>query len=270
MTALPNLDVPLTDTNVYLGRWPFRRLPDAEPAELAHKLQGGGVAEAWVGSFDGLWQRDLADVNEQLAEHCRAVDEPRFVPFGSVNPTLPDWQEDVRRCHEVHRMRGIRLHPNYHGYKLDVPEFAQLLTAAAERNLLVQLVLSMEDERTQPALARVPHVDTAPLPALLRATPGLRLMILNAFRALRVDQVEPLAEAGVLAFDIAMLEGVEGVSRLVRAVGLARVVFGSYYPFFYFESARLKMQESPLAHGEVEAIARDNAKRIIATGAGGE
>ena len=168
MTALPKLDVPLINTNVYLGRWPFRRLPDAEPAELVDKLQAGGVADAWVGSFDGLWQRDLADVNQRLAEHSRAVAGPRFVAFGSINPTLPDWQEDSRRCHEVHQMPGIRLHPNYHGYKLEAPEFAALLAAATERKLLVQLVLSMEDERTQPALARVPHVDTAPLPRCCR------------------------------------------------------------------------------------------------------
>ena len=38
-------------------------------------------------------------------------------------------------------------------------------------------------------------------------------------------------------------------------------MFGSYYPFFYFESARLKMQESPLAHGELEAIANGNARQ---------
>ncbi len=268
MTALPKLDVPLVDTNVYLGRWPFRRLPDAEPAELARKLQEGGVAEAWVGSFDGLWQRDLADVNDQLAEHCRSVSEPRFVPFGSLNPTLPDWQEDLRRCHELHKMPGIRLHPNYHGYKLDAPEIASLLAAATERKLVVQLVLTMEDERTQPVLARVPHVDTEPLAALVKATPGLRLVILNGFRALRVDKVEPLAVSGDVTFEIAMLEGVEGVQRLVRAVGLNRVLFGSYYPFFYFESARLKMQESPLAHGEIEAIGRTNAQRIIAIGRG--
>jgi hypothetical protein len=261
MTALARLDVPLTDTNVYLGRWPFRHLPDAEPTEFVGKLVENGVTEAWAGSFDGLWQRDLAGVNERLAAECRAARGLRLLPFGSVNPLLPDWQEDVRRCHEAHQ---IRLHPNYHGYKLAAPAFAELLAQAAERQLLVQLVLSMEDERTQSALARVAHVDVGPLAALMKQTPTLRLMILNAFRALPIPQAEPLAAAGIGGFDIAMLEGVEGVQRLVRGVGLERVFFGSYFPFFYFESARLKMQESPLAHGEVEAIAQGNPRRIIA------
>jgi hypothetical protein len=253
---------PSIDTNVYLSRWPFRRLPGDEPAELVAKLRGRQVQRAWAGSFDGLFHRDLAAANDRLVRTCRELGDGLLVPFGAVNPTLPDWEDDLRRCHELHGMPGIRLHPNYHGYPLDDPRLARLLELAIGRRLIVQLALSMEDERTQHASARVPHVDAMPLARLVSHTPGLRWVLLNAFRALRVDQVGPLAAAGDVYFDIAMLEGVGGVSRLVEQVTAARVLFGSYYPMFYFESAALKVQESPLSGADRAAILAGNAGRL--------
>jgi hypothetical protein len=254
---------PIVDTNVNLSRWPFRRLPGDETASLAAKLRAANVVQAWAGSFDGLLHRDVAAVNLRLADECRKHGDGLLLPFGSVNPTLPDWQEDLRRCHEVHQMRGIRLHPNYHGYTLEDPRFAELLALAAKRGLVVQLAAMMEDARTQHPLVQVPPVDLTPLVELVAKLPGLKLVVLNALRRVRAEQLERLVAAGAVYVEISMLEGVGGLERLVQQITAQRVLFGSHYPFFYFESALLKMRESDLGGLQSKAIFEDNARRIL-------
>lgn len=256
------MTLPIVDTNVWLSRWPFRRLPHDEPQALAEMLRRHGVVEAWVGSFDGLLHRDIAAVNERLANGCRETAADLLIPFGTVNPRLPDWQEDLRRCHEQHQMPGIRLTPGYHGYGLDVPEAAELLAEASRRGLIVELVIALEDQRTQHPLHRAALVDAAPLAELVRRMPELRLVLLGAPGVLKPDLIERLAAAGQVYFEIATLEGVGGVAKLIDRVTLDRVLFGSAAPFFYFESARLKLQESELAGEQLARIGAANARRL--------
>ena len=62
----------MIDVNVWLSRWPFRRLPDDEPEALVRRLRRLGVTEAWAGSLDALLHRDLAAVNARLVATCRS------------------------------------------------------------------------------------------------------------------------------------------------------------------------------------------------------
>ena len=253
----------LIDVNVNLSRWPTRSLRGDEAGDLVATLAARGVVEAWAGSFDGLLHKDLAAVNARLARECRAHAGVRLVPFGSVNPMLPDWEEDLRRCAEDHHMPGIRLHPNYHGYKLDHPAAARLLKLAAERHLIVALALVMEDERMMHPLLRVPPVDPEPLADLVAQTPGLRLILLNALGKLHGDALVRLVRAGEVYVEIAMLDGVAGVANLLTRVSHERVIFGSHAPLFYFEAALLKLKESPLPAPQLRALREENARRLL-------
>jgi predicted TIM-barrel fold metal-dependent hydrolase len=252
----------IIDTNVYLSRWPFKRLPLDDPAKLVARLRSRGVVAAWAGLFDGILHKDIAGVNQRLAQDCQEHGSGLLVPFGAVNLTLPDWEEDVRRCHEEHGMPGIRLHPNYHGYTLDDPRFARLLEIANQRKLIVQITLTMEDERVQHPMLRVSHVDTGPLLDAIREHPDVPIVLLNAFRSLRPNQAAALAAAKNVFFEIAMLEGVGGVETLLREVPIDRVLFGSHAPLFVFESALGKLRESALGGAVTKAICSDNARRL--------
>src|SRR5207237_2062570 len=103
-TDLPREGLRLIDTNVYLSRWPFRRLRGDETPELVAMLRSRGITQAWAGSFDALLHKDIAGVNARLAEDCARRGEGLLLPFGAVHLSLPDWEEDLSRCHEVHRM----------------------------------------------------------------------------------------------------------------------------------------------------------------------
>ncbi len=253
----------LIDTNVYLGRWPFRRTKLDETSALAGKLRDGGVSEAWAGSFDALLHKDIASVNSRLAEECARHGGGLFQPVGAVNPKLPGWESELQRCAEVHQMRAIRLHPNYHGYTLADPVAARLVELAAKHRLLVQIALIMEDERTLHPLVNVSPVDPAPLPEIMKPFPQLRVQLLNAFRTLRGLPLKALATRGI-SFEIATLEGVEGLANLFAQIPLERVCFGSYSPFFYFESAKLKLRESILSNAQLFAVRAENASALLA------
>ena len=256
----------LIDTNVSLGHWPSRRSWAETPRLLVDKLRRHGVTSAWAGSFESVLHSDIAAANARLAETCSREGVGVLVPFGTVNLSLPDWEEDVRRCHEVHRMSGLRLFPNYHGYALDDARFLRLLELATERRLLVQIALSIEDDRSQNPVLEAPPVQAALLADVLPKFPGARVMLLNAFSRVlggNAALLRRLAKIPHVLFEIANLEGVGGIGSLLANVPGIRLAFGSHAPFFTFESALLKLQESALSAEQLDAIRSENARSAL-------
>jgi hypothetical protein len=72
-----------------------------------------------------------------------------------------------------------------------------------------------------------------------------------------------IAHADNIYFDMAMIEGVGGVARFIAETSPSRVVFGSHYPFFYFESGLLKIWEAGLPDDQTHAVLEGNAQALL-------
>jgi predicted TIM-barrel fold metal-dependent hydrolase len=262
----------ILDCNVHLFDWPFRKLKYARTEALAARLKQHRITKAWAANFEAVLHTQFDAANRRLAEECRTRGGGMFVPIGCVNPGGPDWEEDLRRCHEVHRMPGVRLYPSYHNYKLEDAEFARFLAEAAKRKLLVQIALRLEDERVHHPALVIGAVDVGPLVDLMKKLPAAKVQLVNAPGPLLGEHVGPLVRETGVTFDIAAVESNGGVGKLIEgqvynykgAIPAERLVFGSYAPFFPCQCALLKLFESPLTLEQLEKIMHANARKLIA------
>ena len=145
----------IIDTNVNLFDWPFRALKYRDTKALVAKLKKHRIIEAWAGSFEALLSKDMSGANTRLADECRTQAPGFLIPFGSVNLAWPDWEEDLRRCHEVHKMPGLRIYPGYQPFDLSHPAMETLVKMTAERGLILQVVFGMEDSRVHHPIINV-------------------------------------------------------------------------------------------------------------------
>lgn len=268
-TTPPTPDI--IDCNVHLFDWPFRKLKYAKTDTLIAKLRKHRITTAWAGNFEAVLNKQLDQSNRRLAEECRAHGDGMLIPIGSVNPAWADWDEDLRRCHEQYKMRGIRLYPAYHGYTLDHPEFTRLIADAANRRLLIQIVLRLEDERVHHFATNTPAFNVNALTDILKKIPAAKVQLINSAGQLLGNNIAALVRDTSITFDIAACEGNGGVGRLLEGknpsyrgtIPIDRLVFGSHAPFFPCESALLKLFESPLTLDQLQKLMNANAHRIM-------
>ena len=237
-------------------------MPLDETSALVTKLGWLGISQAWAGSFEALLHRDVSAVNQRLADACQP--HVMLVPIGSINPELPSWETDLRRCVEVHAMPGIRLHPNYHGYSLSDERFIELLRQATAAGRFVQIAAAMEDTRTQHPLIQVPDVDLGPLPKAVASIDGCQVQILNSRP--RPPLLQSLAACPAISWDTARVEATNGVATLLQHVPAERIMFGSHAPFLIPDAALIRVHESQLAEDKLQPLFWQNAERMKSGG----
>lgn len=261
----------IIDTYVNLLEFPFRRLKYGETRDLVSKLRKHQVTQAWAGSFEALFHKDIDGVNSRLAEECRKNGKGMLLPFGTVNIAWPDWEEDLRRCHEVYKMPGIRIYPIYQTFDLDHPEFLKLVQKVAERGMILQIVGDVEDIRHIHPIVNVRGINFEPLIDVMKKVPKAKVQL--AYWNNRIGaNLHKLVEQTSVVFDISRIEGNGAVGRLIegnswsgahKPVPIERFLFGSHAPYFPVETNIMKLFESPLTLEQMQAIMNVNARNFL-------
>jgi len=261
----------IIDTNVNLFNWPFRKLKYSDTTALVRKLKKHHVIEAWAGSFEALLHKDINGVNERLAAECREKGEGLLRPFGTVNLAWPDWEEDVRRCHEVFKMPGVRIYPGYQPFDLSHADLPKLVAITQERGLLLQIVFGLEDPRVHHPLIKVANVTVDPLVPILKKLPQARVELLHFSGNAAGTDLQQLMTQTSTTIDFSHWEGNGGIGRMIGTapgstaarIPVERVMFGSHAPYFPLETAILKLIESPASSAQLLAMMQGNARRLL-------
>lgn len=260
----------IIDTNVNLGTWPFRHLKYGEAKALASKLKKHRVKQAWAGSYDALFHKNIDSVNSRLFEECKNEGSKFFLPFGSVNLAWSDWQEDLRRCHEVYKMKGIRIYPSYQTFDLTDPAFPLLLEEVKKRGMILQIVGDMDDARNYHPIIDVRNVNMNPLVDLLRNDKKAKVQLLYWNHKVNPKLQDSLVRETNVMFDTARIETNGGLEKMINGnplgiktdpVSAERIAFGSHAPYFPVESSLFKLFESTLNLGQMKMIMEGNVQK---------
>jgi predicted TIM-barrel fold metal-dependent hydrolase len=255
------------DVNASLGEWPFGHLRHNKPRQLLKWLGAAGIQRACVGPLEALLYKDLQQANARLHKAVKPFRD-RLLPFCAIDPSGPDWQADLQQCRTEWHTAGVRLLPSYHSYKLSDACCAELFEALQEHRLPVQIAPAICDPRMHHERAHVPAAGLEGLPDLLRRFPRLNVALLNV----RVETEPALKDAAAVRdlpnffFDIAWVDGVGQVGRLVDEFGDEHVLLGTNAPLMIPLSAIYKLREADLSQAQIDHITHDNAIRFLATG----
>ena len=262
----------ITDTNIHLFQWPFRKVKYGDTRSLVEKMRKHRITQAWAANFEAVFTKSVDLTNARLAKECRENGKGVLIPFGTVNPAWPDWEEDLRRCHEVHKMPGIRIYPGYQTFDLNHPDFARLITEATKRGMLVQIVGDMDDTRVEHPIVKTWEFKLEPLVDIVKSIPGANVQLLNWNMYVNNELLTRLVTETNISFDIAWLESVGALGHSIEGkswegsqtpVPVERFLFGSNAPIFPVEASTIKLFESPLTLQQMKAVMNQNARKLI-------
>jgi uncharacterized protein len=267
----------LIDINSYIGNWPYRKLRGTSVKALLERMNKFGVDKSVVANINGIFYMDCQSANEELHSELQANDvyKKRFIPFATLNPLLPWWKQSLDICHEKYGMKGIRLYPLYHKYKLLDKCCIDLVKAAHAYDMPISIPLRMTDLRERSWLDVDEELNYNDIASLVKEVPDAKYIILDAriteFAPKTTDESINILKNANILFDSVRSSGVpvagingESLAYLLKTFGKDKVAFGTETPFLDYCSPFIRVAVFEEADEATKnLIWSENARRML-------
>ena len=274
----------IVDANAYIGNFPFRDV-DATPAGLIAMMDRKGVDKAVVSSLESSMYRDVHAGNRKLHAAVEGHRD-RLIPFATINPSYPAWEDDLDECIEDFDMAGVRLLPAYHDYDIDDPEVVALMDRCEELGVPVMFVATLEDQRGRHPRVNLRGLENAKhwsnkqgsaLISVLKESPGVDVIIANGrFVAPQIKQatmevrpngvrLDNFVRNGRTLFvldDLFMFFTYQG-EGIVDDIGVENLVSGPKMPLFVFDAHYKYTEHLPVSEAEREQVSSGNILSLL-------
>ncbi len=253
------------DSNAYLGHWFARQIRHNTAPELVALMDENGIDKACVGSLAAIMYRNSQRGNEELLREI-ADHRDRLVPFGVINPAYADWEHDLDWCLNEMGAKGIRMYPQYHGYKVLDPLAHELCQACGERGLAVTLLHRQVDYRQSHWMVDAPDLALDDIAQLCSEHPDVNFIILEGagFAGSRfIKEAETLPGNSYIEISRSSVFMGKEMKTLIDTLGAERVLFGTGIPMKYPGPALLKMQHVETSKQNKKKIFGENLAKLL-------
>jgi len=251
------------DVNVFVGAYPWRRVPGTSPEAVLGAMDRVGIAAAWVSHLPSLFWKDPAEGNPWLYDVVART--PRFRAVPVIHPGLPGWEDDLSEAVDRGAV-AVRADPGYLGLAPTGPETLSLVAACGRVGMPLVAAVRLEDGRGRHPLDVAPELAPWAVRRWLRRDPAARLVITHADRGFieEVHHGSTPAEASRVWWDISWVWGPpdDHLAHLLATVGPSRFLFGSGQPLWLPETPVARLDLVTLAAADRALIRSGNATAL--------
>jgi predicted TIM-barrel fold metal-dependent hydrolase len=267
-------EVPKIDfhTHIVLHERPESDLPLNLPDDMLATMDSHHIERAVIlpinwSEYFPLTPDERADwlaANNDRQAALATASGGQFVAYADL--ALGDVYSPHRAASELARaagklgLRGLKIHPTDLGVPVDDLRFVPILRQAADLGLPV-MVHSYPSDSGPSYDYSAPHR----VARMAVAFPDVVWIIahLGGVRFLDVIPIETYVDISGMLLGVCDLYGVAFAERLLRRIGLERVLFGTDYPVFAYERYYAVLDQMHFTDDELERIAYHNAAGIL-------